>query len=750
MSFVQTDRLLRMTKGPLAETEVFLTNFSAAETISRLFTVQIEFQSPRLKLTPADVIGKPVTLEIDRRDANGDPVDPQRFFHGYINRFSAGPVSTFQDFEYRTYRAVIVPWLWFLTQTARCFIFFPEKEEKSIYEVIEAVFKRTATDLHVKPEYDLSGIADLKNRKVKHCVQYRETDFNFVSRIMEQYGVHYCFKHEDGKHTLLLSNRKNYPKAVEADVVYNPETSSLGLVDHIYHWEHAYEFVSGEWEHTDYNFETPATSLLATSPKISPDLAPDSPKYEIYDFPGEYAVKPDGDADARVRQEEEEVPHNQIQGESNCRTFSPGFQFTLSEFLYDTAKSSELGAYLITSVQHRASQSGPEGDGGQSEYGNAFTCIPAATQFRPARITPKPIVSGIQSAVVVGPSGEEIYTDKYGRVKVCFHWDREGIKKKDSQGESCSCWIRVSQSHAGSSFGSILIPRMGEEVLVAYLEGDIDQPLVVGRVYRETNMPPFGLPGSKVISGMKSKTYKGSGYNEVVFDDTPGKELIRIHGQFDQDATIENDLREHVLNNRSRDVAVDETISVGSNRTLSIGSNHTITVGSNHTESIGSSMTINVASMLTETVGINYAETVGAAMELTVGAAMTQTVGAVYMLSVGAAMLESVGSALKQTVGGSKSVGVGGSLSEKIGGKHSNTVGGAYSVNAATIALTAKDKITLKTGGASITMESGGKITIKGTEIIVKGSDITMKASGKIGAKAGGDIVMKGSNILQN
>lgn len=749
MSFNQADRLIRMTKGPLGIDQVAMTSFSGREEISRLFNFRLEFISTELDLKPGKIVGKEVNIEIDRRDTDGNPLTP-RTFHGYINRFAAGPVALEETgkYKYRHYRAEMVPWLWFLTQTSRCFLFFPEKEDKTIFEVVQAVFDRAKSDLHVDPVNDLNGINDLKKRKVKHCVQYRESDFNFVSRTLEQYGAFYYFKFEDGKHTLVVDMKKNYPKCEEAEISYPGLTGSHTPVDHITDWQHDYEFVSGKWTHTDYNFEKPSTSLKADAPKLPAiDLAQND-KYEIYDYPGEYAEKSDGQSDAKIRQEEEEIRHNVVHGTSLCRTFTPGHKFKLMNHPDEDAVSEHKTSYVLTSVEHTASQPGADvGEQGHSEYRNRFTCIPDSIQCRPARITPKPIVSGVQTAVVVGPGGEEIHTDKYGRVKVQFHWDREGKKDGNS-----SCWIRVSQVHAGKNFGGIDIPRIGEEVIVDFLEGDPDQPIIIGRVYNAEAMPPFGLPGGKVISGMKSNSTKGGGgYNEFVLDDTKGNELIRVHGQFDMDSTIENDLREHVLNNRSRDVAVDETVSIGSNRSLTIGTNHTISVGSNHTESIGSNMTINVASMLTENVGINYAETVGAAMELTVGAAMTQTIGAVYALTVGGAMIETVGGSKAETIGGSKnesiaaskSVSIGASLTENVADGQSVSVGAAYSLSAKSISMTAADSITLTTGSASISMKKDGTISIKG-------KDITIKGSGAIVGKAGKDIVLKGSKVLQN
>ena len=502
MALNQSNRLIRMTKGPLSPDEVVVTSFSGREAISRPFSFEIEFISTRLDLKPRDIVGAEVAIELDRRDRGAQPLTP-RYFHGYVSRFAAGSVE-FNDpgeHKYRHYRAEMVPWLWFLTQTARCYLFFPEKEKKSIFEVIEAVINRAKARLHVNPLSDLQGIDELKQRMVKHCVQYRETDFNFISRTMEKYGVFYYFKFEDGKHTLVLDMKKNYPPCEEAEVAYPRVSGAQPAGDHVTTWEHDYEFVPGKWSHTDYNFETPSTSLITSAPRLPSVDVPQADKYEVYDYPGGYAAKPDGEADARVRQEEKERQHNTVEGSSTCRTFTAGHKFTLTTHPDADVVSEQGTSYVLTSVQHAASQpSDSTGAGDGASYSNHFTCITDSVQFRPDRITPWPVISGVQTAVVVGPAGDEIYTDKHGQVKVQFHWDREG--KRD---ENSSCWIRVSQMWAGKGWGSVSTPRIGQEVIVEFLEGDPDQPIVLGSVYNAENAPPH----TGVVSGLKSNTHKG-------------------------------------------------------------------------------------------------------------------------------------------------------------------------------------------------------------------------------------------------
>ena len=548
-----------------------------------------------------DIVGKGVTIGIEMADGS------ERFFHGLVNRFSAGDED---DEGRRNYQATVVPWLWFLTQTADCRIF----QNMTGPDIIEQIFQ----DLGFS-DFDKGGISG-EHKEWEYCVQYRETDFNFVSRLMEQEGIFYYFSFEDGKHTMVIADQNDACQdCTESEVDFPRDYATRAIEDYITRWEHSYQFCPGKWAQTDYNFKTPSASLMANTNTLV-DL-PEISKYEMYDYPGEYPDSGVGNTETKLRMEEEEIQHDIVAGESFCKSFSAGCVFTLRQH---RAASEEGKSFILTSVSHEANEplAYEAGSPEAPTYGNFFTCTPDSVPYRPARTTRKPIVQGVQTAVIVGPAGEEIYVDEFGRVKVQFHWDREG--KKD---ENSSCWMRVSQVHAGPSFGGIDIPRMGEEVIVSFLEGDPDRPIITGRVYHAENMPPFGLPDSKTISGMKSKTYKGEGYNEYIMDDTPGNELIREHGQFDKDSTIEHDLREHVLNNRSRDVTVDETVQVGNNRTM--------TVGVNHMETIGSNQTISVGSNLTETVGINYAETVGAAMVLTVGAAMTHTVGAAYAISGG-------------------------------------------------------------------------------------------------------------------
>jgi type VI secretion system secreted protein VgrG len=695
---------------PLGEDVLLLTSFSGEEEMGRLFSYHLEMLSGRDSIPAAEIVGKRVSFRVELADGTA------RWFNGLVSRFSAGD----RELGMRRYQAEVVPWLWFLTRTADCRIF----QEKSIPQIIEQIFAD-----HNFSDYELSQVKG-SHEVWEYCVQYRETDFNFISRLMEQEGIFYYFRHKQGKHTLVLADQKGaYVDCPEKEVEYESAYGGDAVVDRLTDWEHTYAFTPGKWAQTDYNFKDhPARSepnpsnLLMTNEQTSIKLD-NIEKYEIYDYPGEYSDKGRGANYTKIRMEEEELAHDQVGAGSTCRTFFAGGKFKIKK--HDC--EAETGrTYVITGIKHSASEAGSLGGGesGGSEYSNTFTCIPDSVTFRSGRTTPKPVVQGVQAAVVVGPAGQEIWPDEFGRVKVQFFWDREG--KRD---ENSSCWIRVSQEYAGKNWGSMCIPRIGQEVIVQFVEGDPDHPLITGRVYNADQMPPYALPDQKVVSGLKSYSSPGGGgYNEFIMDDTKGNELIRVHGQYDMDSTIEHDLREHVLNDRSRDVTNNETILVGVDRTKTVGANETLNVGKDRTRSVGQNETVTVALTRTHTVGINEAITVGAAQEITVGATRAVTVGASQTINVGANQSVSIGANLTESVGGSHSVSV-----EK---DNTLTVG-------KNLAIDAGDQIVIKTGKASITMKKDGTIEISG-------KDITIKGSGQIDAKASKDMILKGKKILQN
>lgn len=682
MPLTQQTRALKL-KTPLGDDALLLTGFRGNEELSRLFRFELEMISENDNVQATDVVGKNVTFSI--ATADGAP----RFFNGFVTHFGSGDERQGR----RTYRAEVVPWLWFLSQTSDCRIF----QNKSVPQIIEQLFG----DLGFS-DYELNVQQTHDPRE--YCVQYRESDFDFASRLMEEEGIFYYFRHEDGKHTLVIADHKGaYYDCQEKSVEFPPSLGSGAQTDHITSWVHEFSFRPGRWAQTDYNFTTPSTSLMSQSKTVL--RMPGMDKYEVYDYPGAFLEKGAGGALTKLRMEEVESAHDIVHGASQCKSFTPGGRFTIGAH---PSSDEEGKAYVVRTVGHEAYETvAYETDAAiPFEYSNQFTCIPDSVVFRAPRKTTKPIVHGIQTAVVVGPKGEEIYTDEFGRVKVQFHWDREG--KKD---EKSSCWVRVSQSHAGAGFGSVNIPRMGEEVILSFLEGNPDRPIITGRVYHKENMPPYGLPDSRVICGMKSKTYKGSGYNEYVMDDTPGGELIREHGQYDKDSTIKHDLREHVLNNRSRDVAVNETVSIGSNQSISVGADRSVSVGGQQTI----------------TVGANHSESIGANHDLVISAKQSTSIGSTQNMVVGATRTTSVNADDKLSVSGKLTIGTGGDIE-----------------------ISSGTKITLTVGGSSITIEDA-KISIKSAAtVLIEGDAKVETKSAMITSQATGNQEITGATVKIN
>ncbi len=737
-------------KSPLGEDALLLRSMTGSEQLGRLFQYELLVLSKDEAIKMDDILGQRVTVRLDLEG------DKKRFFDGFVSRFA----QTGRSVGYASYEVTVRPWLWFLTRRQDCRIF----QEMTVPEIIKKVFK---DDGFSDFDESLSGTY----RTWNYCVQYRETDFDFVSRLMEQEGIYYFFKHEDGKHTLHLSDSYNAHALIpdyEQVPYYPPVENVVRKEEHVSDWSITREVMPGVYSLQDFDFEKPSVDL-GTKSKIQ--RKHEKADLEVYDFPGEYLEEGDGKNYAKARIEELQSQHERIHAVADARGFTPGGLFELTGY----PREDQNREYLIVSANYDLQSTQFETGGASEEetFGVRVSAIESKTPYRTPRFTPKPTIPGPQTAMVVGKSGEEIWTDKYGRVKVQFHWDRQG--KRD---ENSSCWVRVAQVWAGKNWGAIHIPRIGQEVIIEFLEGDPDEPIITGRVYNAEAMPPYGLPGSATQSGIKSRSSKGGGggnFNEIRMEDKKGSEELYIHAEKNHTNITENDRGEDVGhdrslhvghdksetidNNKTITVAVDHTESIGANKKLDVGANHTetiganksMTVGANHDETIAANMSINIGANLAENVAIAYTENVGAAMAvnvgaamaINVGAAMSTNVGAVKSTTVGASNSLKVGGSDSESIGGGKTVSIGSDLGEKVGGGHSETVAAAYALKAKTVAITADNEITITTGSASISMKSDGTITIQG-------KDITIQGSGKINAKADSDIVMKGSKILQN
>ena len=734
MPLTQENRLIAI-DTPLGPNVLLLRGFTGHESLSRLFSFELDLLSTDPEIKFEKIIGQKVTIRV-RLGKN-----KERYFHGIISRF----MQTGSDVGLANYRATMVPALWFLTRTADCRIF----QSKKVPDIIQEILKENGVT-------DIKTVLKASYEPRDYCVQYRETDFNFVSRLMEQYGIFYFFEHEEKKHTVVLSDdlSAHQPCPEQSKVSWNPHGSDNLDEDVItsLQWEETFRF--GKYAVTDYNFETPSTSLRAEV-KTQIEVGGNS-KYEIYDYPGEYGKKAEGDGIAKIRMQEEEAQYKVISGNGTARVFTTGYKFTLQDYV----RKDVNGDYVLTQVQHVASvgntyTTGTAGGGNEDDYSNSFSCIPAKRPFRSPQVTPKPMVQGPQTAVVVGKSGEEIWTDKYGRVKVQFHWDRYG-----KMNESSSCWVRVSQNWAGKQWGAMFIPRIGQEVIVEFLEGDADEPIVTGRVYNAEQTVPYALPANQTQSGIKSNSSKGGGgSNEWRFEDKKGSEEVYLHGQKDWNILIENDKGQTIGHDETLEVKNNRTKKVGVDQSETIGSNKTIEVGGNHTEDVKGSVSITIGGTKAETVTINSSESILVAKELSIGGAYQVTVGAAMNETVGGAKMEEVGLYKSEMVGGKRSLSVasdftqdiGGKLgltvkqdrTEDISGKHTETVKKEYSIKAKKMTIECEEEISFIVGKASIVMKKNGNI-------LIKGNDVSKEASGKINLKASGDVTVKGGKIKGN
>jgi type VI secretion system secreted protein VgrG len=606
----QTNRSIVL-DSPLGADALIGTYFEAEENLSQLFRYRLELLSKEA-IQPRDILGKGITVEL--QTLKGTEEKKRRLFHGIVVRFAPGPMWRN---GYRNFHAELVPWTWFLTRTTDCRIF----ENKKAPDIIKKIFQ----DLGFS-DFELRMTGQHPTRE--YCVQFRETDFNFVSRLMEEEGMFYFFKHEKGKHTMVLADNKSaYLDCDESEISY---TDHATVKTHISSWQSAYSYRAGKWTQQDYNFKTPNDNLETTKNTLLDTQKAQS--YELYDFPGLYTKKGDGEGLTTLRMEEEEASYHRVDGQSDCWSFLPGYKFELKE--HDCKEENKK--YVLTSVRHVATDhSHFTSEGPGTEYRNSFTCIPDSVVYRPPRTTPKPVVHGIQTAVVTGPSGEDIHTDEYARIRVRFFWEREGMD---------SLWARVSQPWAGKKWGVQFIPRIGMEVIVDFLEGDPDRPVIVGAVYNADNMPPYELTGNKTQSGWKSRSTTGGGdsnFNELRFEDKKGSEEVYFHAEKDFTRVVEN--------NDSLKVGMDkkmpgkQDIQIWGNRTTDIeqgNDNLTLKMGSKTTTVMAGSITYTAMQSITLRCGASSITLTPASISvmsptitLTAAAAATVTSSGTLMLT---------------------------------------------------------------------------------------------------------------------
>jgi type VI secretion system secreted protein VgrG len=710
-------------KTPLGDS-LLLSEMDGYEELGRPFRYALTLVTKDPDVDFSAVLGQTMTVELELHDGS------TREFTGHVTEFALAGGSG----RSVKYRAVLQPWLTLLSYGKNCRIF----QNMTVPDVLKKVFRD-------------QGFSDLEDRLTEsyrtweYLVQYRESDFEFASRIMEREGIYYYVKHSGGSHMVVLcdSRSAHEPTPGYETIPYYPPEMQRRDRDHIHFWNLTRSIHPGSAAALDFNFTSPGANMLST--RTEPDEDIGAP-YEEFDYPGVYIDASEGERAVRMRIEERHAGREVAAADADTRGLSVGATFTLENF----PRADQNKEYLVVSARYEIRVNADEsGNFNRSDaFQMHFTAIDAARPFRAARKTRQPIVEGPQTAIVVGPAGEEIYTDEYGRVKLKFHWDRESKSDQNS-----SCWVRVAQVWAGTNFGGLYIPRIGQEVVVEFLEGDPDRPIITGCVYNFDNQVPFELPGSMTQSGIRSRSTKSgatSNYNELRFEDKKGSEQVSLQA--------EKDLNTLVKAAESRSVGGARTTSIGTDDTLTVGANRSSTITADDTEQVGASQSVSVGGPQSVTVGatqvimVAAARTVTSALEninaggrakvvlteesTTIGASRTENVGGSESVSVIGDRSITVGGKGSLTVGSDYTVGVGGGRSQTVAEDDSLTVGKK-------IVISAGDEITLKAGSATMTLKKNG-------DIAVNGKNIKLDGSGKLDFKASSTVKVKGSKIANN
>ncbi len=747
---------------PLAD-QLQLRRLQGREEISHLFALEIDLLSESDSIDPKALLGKGATVVVETQDGG------KRYIDGLVTAFGMRGQDEHRNF---LYRARLSPWLWLATRRSDFRIF----QNKTVPDIINEVL-----GIYGHP---MQQRLTRSYRTWEYCVQYNETDFQFVSRLMEHEGICYYHQHSAGQHVLTLGDdivASHDPLQGGAVIPFHPPgKAAVAREECIHAWELHQRVKPGRHYNDDYDFKKPRAEL-SNMRRNPPGHAHDA--YEIYEWPGGYTETGDGEDYIRVRLQQSLTRQSTVQGSSNHRAMAPGYTFTLDNY----PRGDQNQAYLVTAVDYAFEENPRVSDGGSGEGSTqkfVLQAQPTSLPFKPQRITAKPRTTGPQTAVVVGPAGEEIWCDQYGRVKVQFHWDRIG-----GMNENSSCWMRVATSWAGPGFGAVHIPRIGMEVIVDFLNGDPDYPIVTGCVYNAANMPPWALPANATQSGIKTRSSKGGApgagmkngqgdANAIRFEDKAGQEQLWLHAQKDQLTEVENDEDKWVGNDRRKTVDrdetsvihrdrtetvdrnekidvhgwrtevvdLDETLTVHQNRTrtvdldesIRICKNRTKTVDANGRDSIGRNWTLATGRMKSETVGIGYTQGTGLFKMVTVGCAYNLNVGAVLMSNVGVLRSDSVGMDWSRTVGRNRSAQIGNDEGLVVGHNRSSTiqnndsteVGQDQAVNVGNDHALRVGANSLLDAGGQLALAAGTTLTVDGQQVIVTGTQSIRLQSG--------------------
>lgn len=711
-----------------------------SDELGRLFEFRIEALADSHSLSLKDMLGKPVTVRIEQQDLS------TRYLNGIVARATLAGRRAERHYGYEL---VVRPWLWLATRRSDCRIF----QNRTVPDIVQEVLapygfpiENKLTDAYVPREF---------------CVQYNETDAAFVMRLMEFEGIYFYFRHAADNHTLVLCDAMSSHVALpgyETIPYIAQDRTAIADEEHIDGWLPAQEVSVGKHQTTDYDYTKPRADLSAQ--KVDP-RGHDHDSFASFEWPGGYRDDAPGAHYSRVRLEEQQAEHERASADTDVRGAAPGYLFTLAH----CPRADQNREYLIVRCRYRFQENAYASDQGAEAVVHQTMMLvqPSSLPYRSPRETPRPRTNGPQTATVVGPPGEEIWTDQYGRVKLQFRWDRYGQSNQDS-----SCWVRVSSPWAGGGFGGVQIPRVGDEVVVDFLNGDPDEPIVTGRVYNGEKMPPWGLPGSATQSGLLSRSSPGGTTdhaNAFRFEDKKGAEQLWMHAERNFDAETEADHTLSVGNNHTHTVGNDETMQVKNNRQRSVGQNETVNIGQNRVAQIGVDETHGVGGNRTRTVGKNETVTIAANRDATIGGIHTETVAKAKTETIGEGKTLNVGQMYQTTSQDMKTL-VASSHTEEIGARtstianaHTHTVGGEHTVNVGAnhttnvqhqMLVNAGDQLSLVCGMSSIVMKRDGTITIQGVNVASAGTESHTVNSKKVTSSASVEHTVEGTILKLN
>jgi len=668
-------------------------SFNVVEGLSKSFNVSLSLLSLNANIAFDELIRKPALLEVF-----GQGVGTARKFHGVVSEVR----YLGEGRRFSRYQITLVPQFWFLTQRQDCRIF----QEKSVIDIVNEVFDLACL---VDYRFDISSEYPVE----EYILQYRESDSNFVQRLLAENGLWYYFEHTSSNHTMVIVDKNDAIAELEntlgnssyvGPVVYQSDGGGNADREHVFNLQSVNRVRTGQVTHTDYNYEQPLIpQQMESIGLIDNDLA-------YFDFPGRYVEPSQGLLRAEEIMAENVVDNYQIEALSNVMRLTPGYSFVLDKH----PRKSLNRDYTILTVKHNGFDPQvheDEASGQPTTYQNQFSCLPRDIEIKTPKLA-APIVDGPQTAIVVGPAGEEIYTDKLGRIKVQFHWDRYGENDEHS-----SCWIRVSQSMAAPTWGAVYLPRIGHEVVVGFLEGNPDRPLITGAVYNGLHYPPYSLPENKTRTTFRTQTHKGDGYNELSFEDKTNEEEVYIHAQ--------KDMSTMVLNDRFRTIGRNETLNVAGNQTNDVKGDHKETINGHKTTLVNSTFTETIEQDVLVKYNANESQTVINNTTLEIGDNRTTNIGKNDDLKVNENSNLSVGASRSSDVSVDDNQTVGGDLTVSVKG---NT---AYKSDDSTQIISG-NKIVLKTGSSSLVMSSDGTIKLSGKDITIEGSSTVTVKGGKV------------------